>query len=173
MNWTMPYPWRSRSDSVRRINMSSEPGSESFFCALRPIPRILSLVRRDNACQVQNWRISRRKTISRRTISTGVKDQSARASGRRSGGDPVGREVAVAERSKLSALYGQVASNSALDFLQREMSRVFRVLAIGYGESKRMHVQPLKQRFTLAEEDRHRYKVQGVDQSSLQVLPHR
>src|SRR4051812_42292897 len=43
MNWTMPYPWRSRSDSVLSINMSSEPGSESFFCALRPIPRILSL----------------------------------------------------------------------------------------------------------------------------------
>jgi hypothetical protein len=43
MNWTMPYPWRSRRDSVRRINMSSEPGNESFFCALRPIPRILSL----------------------------------------------------------------------------------------------------------------------------------
>src|SRR5579871_58981 len=39
----MPYPCRSRSDSVRRINMSSEPGNESFFCALRPIPRILSL----------------------------------------------------------------------------------------------------------------------------------
>src|SRR6516164_9471515 len=43
MNWTMPYPCRSRSDSVRRISMSSEPGNESFFCALRPIPRILSL----------------------------------------------------------------------------------------------------------------------------------
>src|SRR2546422_6362483 len=53
MNWTMPYPWRSRSDSVRRINMSSEPGNESFFCALRPIPRILSLQRRDYASQVQ------------------------------------------------------------------------------------------------------------------------
>src|SRR5215472_8799598 len=43
MNWTIPYPCRSRRDSVRRINMSSEPGNESFFCALRPIPRILSL----------------------------------------------------------------------------------------------------------------------------------
>src|ERR1700693_2001989 len=43
MNWTMPYPWTSRSDSVRRINMASEPGNESFFCALRPIPRILGL----------------------------------------------------------------------------------------------------------------------------------
>src|SRR5512146_2306389 len=53
MNWTMPYPWRSRSDSVRRINMSSEPGNESFFCALRPIPRILSLRRREDASQVQ------------------------------------------------------------------------------------------------------------------------
>src|SRR5437667_8208960 len=53
MNWTMPYPWRSRSDSVRRINMSSEPGNESFFCALRPIPRILSLRRRDYASQIQ------------------------------------------------------------------------------------------------------------------------
>src|SRR5437763_17223832 len=47
MNWTMPYPWRSRRDSVRRINMSSEPGNEWFFCALRPIPRILSLRLRD------------------------------------------------------------------------------------------------------------------------------
>src|SRR5262249_39365787 len=52
MNWTMPYPWRARSDSVRRINMSSEPGNESFFCALRPIPRILSLRRRDYLSQV-------------------------------------------------------------------------------------------------------------------------
>lgn len=43
MNWTMPYPWRSRCDSVRRINMSSEPGNESFFFGLRPIPRILGL----------------------------------------------------------------------------------------------------------------------------------
>src|SRR5580692_7820511 len=65
MNWTMPYPWRSRSDSVRRINMSSEPGNESFFCALRPIPRILSLLRRDYASQVQIGEPSRRKTISR------------------------------------------------------------------------------------------------------------
>jgi hypothetical protein len=32
-----------RRESVRRINMSSEPGKESFFCGLRPIPRILSL----------------------------------------------------------------------------------------------------------------------------------
>src|SRR6266404_4320456 len=63
MNWTMPYPWRSRSDSVRRINMSSEPGNESFFCALRPIPRILSLRRRDYASQVQIGEPSRRKTI--------------------------------------------------------------------------------------------------------------
>src|SRR5580658_5153533 len=54
MNWTMPYPWRSRCDRVRRINMSSEPGNESFFCALRPIPRILSLRRRDYACQVRD-----------------------------------------------------------------------------------------------------------------------
>src|ERR1044072_880728 len=43
MKRTMPYPCRSRSDSVRRINMSSEPGNESFFCALRPIPRILRI----------------------------------------------------------------------------------------------------------------------------------
>src|SRR6185295_6231250 len=45
MNWTIPYPCRSRSDSVRRINMSNEPGNESFFCGLRPILRILSLQR--------------------------------------------------------------------------------------------------------------------------------
>src|SRR5580700_3983861 len=54
MNWTMPYPWRSRSESVRRINMSSEPGNESFFSALRPIPRILSLRRRDDQSQVRH-----------------------------------------------------------------------------------------------------------------------
>jgi len=60
----MPYPWRSRSDSVRRINMSSEPGNESFLCALRPIPRILSLRRRDYASQVQIGEPSRRKKIS-------------------------------------------------------------------------------------------------------------
>src|SRR5579859_3966975 len=64
MNWTMPYPCRSRSDSVRRINMSSEPGNESFFCALRPIPRILSLRRQDYASQVQIGEPSRRKKIS-------------------------------------------------------------------------------------------------------------
>src|ERR1700754_2996263 len=51
MNWIMPYPCRSRRDSVRRINMSSEPGNESFFCALRPIPRILSLQPREYASQ--------------------------------------------------------------------------------------------------------------------------
>src|ERR1041384_8256484 len=54
MNWTMPYPWRSRRDSVRRINMSSDPGNESFFCALRPIPRILSLRLGDCASQVRD-----------------------------------------------------------------------------------------------------------------------
>src|SRR5215472_7547140 len=64
MNWTMPYPWRSRSDSVLRINMSSEPGNESFFCALRPIPRILSLRRRDPASQVPIDEASRLKRIS-------------------------------------------------------------------------------------------------------------
>src|SRR5256885_6068579 len=63
MKWTMPYPWRSRRDSVRRINMSSEPGNESFFCALRPIPRILSLRRRDCASQVQIGEPSRREMI--------------------------------------------------------------------------------------------------------------
>src|SRR5215467_14932147 len=44
--------------------MSSEPGNESFFCALRPIPRILSLRRRDYASQVQIGEPSRRKTLS-------------------------------------------------------------------------------------------------------------
>src|SRR6185437_1710236 len=53
MNWTMPYPWRSRRESVRRISMSSEPGKESFFCGLRPMPRILSLCARDYASQVK------------------------------------------------------------------------------------------------------------------------
>src|SRR5258708_48652 len=74
-------------------------------------------------------------------------------------------------RARCSRVMG-FAHNSALDLLQREMSRVFRVLAIGYGESKRMQVQALKQRFTLAEEDRRRCKVQGVDQSGVQILPH-
>jgi hypothetical protein len=44
--------------------MSSEPGNESFFCALRPIPRILSLRRQDYASQVQIGEPSRHKTIS-------------------------------------------------------------------------------------------------------------
>jgi hypothetical protein len=65
----MPYPWRSRSDSVRRINMSSEPGKELFFCALRPILRILSLQRRDYASQVQIGEPTRRKTLR---ISSGL-----------------------------------------------------------------------------------------------------
>src|SRR5260370_18715677 len=64
MKRTMPQPWRSRRDRVRRINMSSEPGNESFFCALRPIPRILSLRRREYASQIQIGEPSRRKTIS-------------------------------------------------------------------------------------------------------------
>ncbi|HSU33236.1 MAG TPA: hypothetical protein VLJ11_18565, partial [Bryobacteraceae bacterium] len=46
-----------------RINMSSEPGNESFFCALRPMPRILSLRRRDYASQVQVGEPSRRKVV--------------------------------------------------------------------------------------------------------------
>src|SRR5947209_8638632 len=53
MNWTMPYPCRSRSDSVRRINMSSEPGNESFFFAFRPIPRILSLASEARGSQAE------------------------------------------------------------------------------------------------------------------------
>jgi hypothetical protein len=64
MNWTMPYPCRARSDSVRRINMSSEPGNESFFCALRPIPRILSLWDEITRVKFQIGEPSRRKTIS-------------------------------------------------------------------------------------------------------------
>src|SRR5438046_2038467 len=91
MNWTMPYPWRSRRDSVRRINMSSEPGNESFFCALRPIPRILSLRGRDYARQVPIGEISRRKMVP------GAESKGARASGRQAGGDPVEKELAYAE----------------------------------------------------------------------------
>src|SRR5947209_7836697 len=104
MNWTMPYPWRSRRDSVRRINMSSEPGKESFFCALRPIPRILSLRRRDYASQVQIGEPSRRMRIAMARVAAvdqratsdlnWLKRQSARASGGQAGGDPVRREVA-------------------------------------------------------------------------------
>src|SRR6266496_5782787 len=44
--------------------MSSEPGNESFFCALRPMPRILSLRRRHETNQVKFCKPSRRKTIS-------------------------------------------------------------------------------------------------------------
>jgi hypothetical protein len=71
MNWTMPYPWRSRSDSVRRINMSSEPGNESFFCALRPIPRILSLHRRDYASQVRDVDPARQPGLLTREAASG------------------------------------------------------------------------------------------------------
>src|SRR5260370_40847254 len=53
----MPYPWRSRRDSVRSINMSSEPGNESFFCALRPILRILSLPPRDYSTEYQGGKM--------------------------------------------------------------------------------------------------------------------
>jgi hypothetical protein len=31
----MPYPWRSPSDSVRRINMSSEPGNDVVLVKFR------------------------------------------------------------------------------------------------------------------------------------------
>jgi hypothetical protein len=142
MNWTMPYPWTSRSDSVRRINMSSEPGNESFFCALRPIPRILSLRRRDCASQVQIGGPSRRKTISGaharrmriamarvaavdnrlRPISTGVERQSARASGRQAGGDPVGREVAYTQLGKECAhgnCFHKASSHAKMDASDR------------------------------------------------------
>ena len=81
--------------------MSSEPGNESFFCALRPIQRILSLRRSDYASQVPVDGASRRNTIrgahalpmriamarvpavdnSLRPIPTSVKRQSARPSG--------------------------------------------------------------------------------------------
>src|SRR6516162_3009640 len=50
--------------AVRSINMSSEPGNESFFGALRSIPRILSLQRRDETNQVKIGKPSRRRTIS-------------------------------------------------------------------------------------------------------------
>ena len=96
----------------RRINMSSEPGSESFFCSLRPIPRILSLQGRDCASQVQIGAPSRGSWFGVLTrgmriatarvaavdnklgpISTGIKRQRARASGCQAGVHPVGREV--------------------------------------------------------------------------------
>jgi hypothetical protein len=117
MNWTMPYPWRSRRDSVRRINKSSEPGNELFFCALRPIPRILSLQLREYASQDQIVKPSPARWFGVLTragceslwrelllfdkqatsnLTAGVKGQSARASSRQAGGDPVGREVADA-----------------------------------------------------------------------------
>jgi hypothetical protein len=56
--------------------------------------------------------------------------------------------------------------------LQHKVGRVFRSFAISYGEPKRMQVQAPKQLFTLAEEYRHRCEVQGVDESSLQILTH-
>src|SRR6266852_1985268 len=112
MNWTMTYPWRSRRDSVRRINMSSEPGNESFFCALRPILRILSLRRRDYASQVQIGEPSRARRFRgahahrMRMARVAAVDQQATSDlnwrkgsersceGRQAGGDSVGREVA-------------------------------------------------------------------------------
>src|SRR5690242_942767 len=64
MNWTMPYPWRSRRDRVRRINMSSEPGNESFFCALRPMPRILSLRRSGETIKLRKVNFDARRVRS-------------------------------------------------------------------------------------------------------------
>jgi hypothetical protein len=65
------------------------------------------------------WRALPLSTNRVRPISTGVKGQSARASGRQAGGDPVGREVGISliERigdyiagimGKRSALYDKV-----------------------------------------------------------------
>src|SRR5215472_2921765 len=69
MNWTMPYPWRSPRDSVRKINMSSEPGNESFFFALRPIPRILSLQRRAYPSQVGSVALNLASSLERNEMS--------------------------------------------------------------------------------------------------------
>src|SRR5271156_3653636 len=60
-----------------------------------------------------------------------------------------------------------------LYFLQRQMGRVFRCLAIGYRQSQRMQIQTVKQQFPLAEQHRRRHQVQGVDQSGLKILPYR
>src|SRR6266480_3850883 len=98
MNWTMPYPWRSRSDSVRRINMSSEPGNESFFCALRPIPRILSLRSQDYASQVQIGESSPRKTIS--------------GCSRAPDANRYGARCPYADRAEVESQFGQIAVNS-------------------------------------------------------------
>src|SRR5580658_5343540 len=74
MNWTTPYPWRSRRDSVRRINMSSEPGNESFFFALRPIPRILSLHARLVARQVRDVDPARQRGLLTRRLLWGDRE---------------------------------------------------------------------------------------------------
>ena len=126
MNWTMPYPWRLRSDSVRRINMSSEPGNESFFCALRPIPRILSLRRRDYASQVQIGEPSRRKTIS--GVLTGAGCESLWRALPRStiGLGPISTGVKLSERSVRVVGYAgptarsRLSRNSRVAFLHQE-----------------------------------------------------
>ena len=54
---------------------------------------------------------------------------------------------------------------------QREMSRVFRDLAIGYGKPQNTQVQFMKERLTLAKQNRRQCEMQRVHQTSLQVLP--
>ena len=52
------------------------------------------------------------------------------------------------------------AGTLPLDFLQREMSRIFRILALRYGKPKRTQVHSIKQPFTLTEENRYGREVQ-------------
>jgi len=52
------------------------------------------------------------------------------------------------------------AGTLPLDFLQREMSRIFRKLALRYGKPKRTQVHSVKQPFTLTEENRYGREVQ-------------
>jgi hypothetical protein len=54
----------------------------------------------------------------------------------------------------------------ALCFLEYKMGRVFRSLALGYGQSQRMKVQTLEQQFSLTEKNGYRRDVERVDQAS-------
>ena len=117
MNWSRRYPRRLSSDSVHRSNTFREPGNESFFAPCAPYQEFLAYTneitrvkfrlaspraaRRFRGAHARRMRIAMARVAAvdnrLRPISTGVKGQSARASGRQAGGDPVGREVGVAD----------------------------------------------------------------------------
>src|ERR1700723_3200056 len=52
------------------------------------------------------------------------------------------------------------------------MRRVFRGLVLGHGKSQRGQVNAAKKCLTLTEGKRCKCKLEGIDQPSLQILPH-